>query len=74
MTYSRLLYWKTTQNNITHLKAVCGPSPEICRHSLPRYPGLMNRVYECIYKLVFVRFLSTDILKHFRSNIKLASL
>ena len=59
------LFWKTTQNNITHLKAVSGPSTEICRRSLPRYPDLVNRVYECIYRLVFVRFLSTDILKHF---------
>ena len=68
------LFWKTTQNNITftHLKAVSGPSTEICRHSLPQYPDLVNHVYECIYRLVFVRFLSTDILKHFRSNIKIS--
>ena len=67
------LFWKTTQNNdLTHLTAVSGPSAEICRHSLPRYPDLENRAYECIYRLVFVRFLSTDILKHFTSNIKIS--
>ena len=65
MTYSLLLW----------LLVTCfGKQPKIILliWKLPRYPGLVNRVFECIYRLVFVRFLSPDILKHFRSNIKIS--